>query len=300
MEETKHKMMMADVTLLLVAIIWGGGFVAGKASLSGFSAVTVIAFRFLGAALLSGILFFRIIRKSEKKVMQHGLLLGIIQFAQGIQLMGLNYTTAGKQAFLITAYVVLVPFVSWLIVRKRPNLTAVLAGIITMAGVALLSLNEKLTMGIGELLSLLSTVAFALQIVLIGLFAKEDHPIQLTFFQFISAGLLALVAAVIQHEPVTGAGGGAVAGVLYLIVANTVIGFIAQNAAQRYTKASHASLILSTESVFGFLASALIYGERFTLRNGFGCILILAAIIVSKMEELPGRTKDVEKAKKTA
>ena len=229
-------------------------------------------------------------------MIQHGLLLGIIQFfAQGIQLMGLKYTTAGKQAFLITAYVVLVPFVSWLIVRKRPNLTAVLAGIITMAGVALLSLNEKLTMGIGELLSLLSTVAFALQIVLIGLFAKEDHPIQLTFFQFISAGMLALAAAVIQHEPIADPGSGAVAGVLYLIIANTVIGFIAQNAAQRYTKANHASLILSTESVFGFLASALIYGERFTLKNGLGCIMILAAIIVSKLDGLSCQPKDAEK-----
>ena len=86
----------------------------------------------------------------------------------------------------------------------------------------------------------------------------------------------------------TGGGSGAVIGVLYLIVLNTVVGFILQNAAQRYTKASHASLILSMESVFGFLASALIYGEHLSLRTAVGSLLILSAILVSKLEKNTG------------
>ncbi len=101
MEKERRRAFYADLSLFAVAVIWGGGFVAGKAALTGFSAMTVVALRFCGAALLSGLLFFRIIRKSQPKVIRHGLMLGIIQFAaQGIQLMGLNYTTAGKQAFL--------------------------------------------------------------------------------------------------------------------------------------------------------------------------------------------------------
>ena len=62
-------------------------------------------------------------------------------------------------------------------------------------------------------------------------------------------------------------------------------GFIAQNVAQRYTKASHASLILSTESLFGFLASAVIYGEALSLRTAIGGLMILAAIFVSKLDK---------------
>ena len=160
----------------------GGGFVAGKASLSGFSPMAVVALRFCGAALLSALLFFRILRKSDGRVIRHGLLLGVIQFAaQGIQLLGLKYTTPGKQAFLIAGYVVLVPFLLWIIMRKRPAVSSFAAGVVALTGIALLSLNERLTMGAGEILTLISTGAFALQLILIGLFAKEDNPIQLTF-----------------------------------------------------------------------------------------------------------------------
>ena len=289
MRKNSHTVLYADLSLLAVAVIWGGGFVAGKASLTGFSALTVVTLRFCGAAFLTGILFFRIIRKSDRRVIRHGLILGVVQFAaQGIQLMGLNYTTAGKQAFLIAGYVVLVPFLLWVVMKKRPALSSFAAGMIALAGIGLLSLDEGLTMGIGEILSLISTVAFALQLVLIGLFAAEDDPVQLTFFQFVSAGALAAVCAAVSHQSVTGGGSGAVIGVLYLIVLNTVVGFILQNAAQRYTKASHASLILSMESVFGFLASALIYGEHLSLRTAVGSLLILSAILVSKLEKNTG------------
>ena len=125
-----------------------------KALLTGFSALTVVTLRFCGAAFLTGILFFRIIRKSDCRVIRHGLILGVVQFAaQGIQLMGLNYTTAGKQAFLIAGYVVLVPFLLWVVMKKRPALSSFAAGMIALAGIGLLSLDEGLTMGIGEILS---------------------------------------------------------------------------------------------------------------------------------------------------
>lgn len=286
MEENRRRVLYADLSLLAVAVIWGGGFVAGKASLSGFSPMAVVALRFCGAALLSALLFFRILRKSDGRVIRHGLLLGVIQFAaQGIQLLGLKYTTPGKQAFLIAGYVVLVPFLLWIIMRKRPAVSSFAAGVVALTGIALLSLNERLTMGAGEILTLISTGAFALQLILIGLFAKEDNPIQLTFFQFISAGALASIFALIVGQPVIGAGREAVTGVIYLIVLNTVVAFIAQNVAQRYTKASHASLILSTESLFGFLASAVIYGEALSLRTATGGLMILAAIFVSKLDK---------------
>ena len=135
MEENRRRVLYADLSLLAVAVIWGGGFVAGKASLSGFSPMAVVALLFCGAALLSALLFFRILRKSDGRVIRHGLLLGVIQFAaQGIQLLGLKYTTPGKQAFLIAGYVVLVPFLLWIIMRKRPAVSSFAAGVVALTG----------------------------------------------------------------------------------------------------------------------------------------------------------------------
>ena len=53
--------------------------------------------------------------------------------------MGLKYTTPGKQAFLIAGYVVLVPFLLWIIMRKRPAVSSFAAGVVALTGIALLS-----------------------------------------------------------------------------------------------------------------------------------------------------------------
>lgn len=174
MEENRRRVLYADLSLLAVAVIWGGGFCGGEGFSVRFSPMAVVALRFCGAALLSALLFFRILRKSDGRVIRHGLLLGVIQFAaQGIQLLGLKYTTPGKQAFLIAGYVVLVPFLLWIIMRKRPAVSSFAAGVVALTGIALLSLNERLTMGAGEILTLISTGAFALQLILIVCLPKR-------------------------------------------------------------------------------------------------------------------------------
>ena len=122
-------MFWADTALFGVAVIWGGGFIASKMALEGFSVMETLAWRFLGAALLIGIVFAKRIRKAAKKDLLCGALIGVMMFVgQTVQMIGLDYTTPGKQAFLVTVYVVLVPFISWLILRKRPGINSFIAG----------------------------------------------------------------------------------------------------------------------------------------------------------------------------
>lgn len=194
----KQQSILANLGLLLAAAIWGGGFLAGKFALAEYEPFTILAFRFLGSALCLGLIFCRSLRHTTKNVAKKGMLLGILQFVGlSVQLAGLDRTTPGKQSFLIASYVMFVPFLSCFLLRKRINGRELLAAILTLAGIGCISLNESLSIGLGEGLSVGFAFLFALQIVLVGIFARNEDPIRLSFFQFLSAGLLAAVTALL-------------------------------------------------------------------------------------------------------
>lgn len=283
--EKKYRI-AADSALFLVAMIWGGGFIAAKAALAERSAVYILAFRFLGAALLMGILFFKKIRSAGRTTVICGCLVGAMHFVgQSVQLLGLERTTAGKQAFIIASYVVFVPFLSWLLFHNKPTKSVIFAGVIVLIGISLISLNGDLHVQSGDVLSLLFACIFALQIVLTGKFVKNVEVLPMTFYQFLTAGFLAFVVTLFTGAGKESMSSGAVGGILYLIVLNTVVAFTIQNIAQKYTSDSHAAILISLESVFGLLLSVWIYREPVSFKMLAGCILVFCAVILCIKKE---------------
>lgn len=198
-----------------------------------------------------------------------------------IQLFGLQYTTPAKQSFLVASYVIFTPFIAWGIIKTKPVRKDTIAAMIALVGIALISLNTALNIQLGDPITLIFAAIFSLQIVLIGKYAKDVDIIALTFYQFTSAGVLSLLAVGITGVSIL-CSNQALGGMLYLVFINTTLAACLQNTAQRYTKESHAALLLSFESVFGFLFSVMIYHERITLQTMSGCGLIFAAILLSK------------------
>ena len=196
------------------------------------------------------------------------------------QLVGLQYTSPGKQAFLVATYPIFVPFLSWAVTKRRPGLKVLLAAAVMIAGIGLLSLNETLSIGLGDSLSLLFSVLFALQYVLTAIYAVQIDVITLSFIQFSSAGICALaVTAAAGQWPQAGFSFTAAFGVGYLLVVNLL--FVVQNAALKYTTDARASIITSMQCPFGFLLSVLLMQEPVTPRIAVGCILIFAAVLIS-------------------
>lgn len=279
----KNKTMAANAALFIVAIIWGGGYVAGKMALEGFEPFVILAYRFLLSTLICGVIFFKKLRLTSKKTALRGALIGTLQFlALSVQLIGLKYTTSAKQSFLCTAYVALVPFISWIIVKKRPSIRAFIAGFLALAGIGFISISQSLTINFGDALSLGFPVLFGIQIVLICSFIDCDG-IQLTFFQILTAGVLSAIMAAIKGQSFITYNSEALFGVGYLIIFNTLIAFILQNVSQKYVTDTTASLILSFESVFGFVFSVLYYHDVITPRLLTGCALCFIAVLVSNI-----------------
>ncbi|MDW8801437.1 DMT family transporter [Clostridium sp. A1-XYC3] len=280
---TKDKALMADIALLIVAIIWGGGFIAGKIALFTMTPFYLLSFRFLCSGLLLGIIFFKKMKTIDRKSVISGIILGLsLYIGQTLQTIGLKYTTAGKQAFLLASYTIIVPFISWIIVKKKPDIYSFFAGLLTLIGIGLLSLQGGLSISYGDSLSLMFAVVFAFQIVLIGIYVKNINPIHLTTVQLLIAGTLTLISALIFEPSIKSVTTDAVLSIGYLVIFNTTIAFLVQNIAQKYTSDTHASIIISLESVFGFLLSIVLMKEVVTLRMIVGCILIFTAVIVSK------------------
>ncbi|MCT8975332.1 DMT family transporter [Clostridium sp. CX1] len=293
---TKDKALMADIALLIVAIIWGGGFIAGKIALFTMTPFYLLSFRFLCSGLLLGIIFFKKMKTIDRKSVISGIILGLsLYIGQTLQTIGLKYTTAGKQAFLLASYTIIVPFISWIIVKKKPDIYSFFAGLLTLIGIGLLSLQGGLSISYGDSLSLMFAVVFAFQIVLIGIYVKNINPIHLTTVQLLIAGTLTLISALIFEPSIKSVTTDAVLSIGYLVIFNTTIAFLVQNIAQKYTSDTHASIIISLESVFGFLLSVILMKELVTLRMILGCVLIFTAVIISKTKNKFFNLKHVSK-----
>ena len=123
---------------------------------------------------------------------------------------------------------------------------------------------------------------FRLQIVLIGRFVAEDADgIQLSFFQFFTAALLSGVIVLIKSDISITISGESLIGILYLGILNTFVAMVGQNLSKKYAKDTTAALIISLESVFGFLFSLLYYHEKPGLRLVTGGILCFAAVLIN-------------------
>ena len=283
--QTKNKTLLADLALITVALIWGVGFIASKAALVTITPLWVMTFRFLGSGVLLLILFLKRVRRLDKRTVLMGMVVGSFMFTGMVfQTIGLDHTTASNQAFLIPSYVVLVPFVSWMMTRVKPRALDVAAALLTFAGVAVISLKPDFSMNLGDALTLIFAVVYSFQIVFLGLFVKETDVMSFTMVQMLTAGGLSLFAALVFAPPLDGVSATSAFGILYLVVFNTALAFLIQNIAQQYTTSTHASLLISLESVFGLIVSVIFLHDPFGPRMALGCGLVFAAVLLSKLE----------------
>jgi drug/metabolite transporter (DMT)-like permease len=286
----RKKSIYADSSLLLVALIWGGGFVAVKDSLNHITPLYINALRFILATALMSLVFWKKLRSISKKDIISGSIVGVFLFLAFLtQTIGLQYTTVGKQAFLTGTNVVMVPFIAWFVHKKSPGWHSIAAGILCFIGIALLTLQGSLALNLGDSLTLVCAIFFACHIVSVGYFASDTDPIILSIVQMGFAAILSLICAAIFESMPREISKNAFVGIIYLVVFSTMVAFLIQNVAQKYTSSTHAAVILCLESVFGSILGVIILGDNFTGRMIIGCVLIFIAILISetKLSFLP-------------
>ena len=279
----------ASLGLLLTAAVWGFAFVVVKDSLDYVGSVYMVAIRFSIAAIGLAIIFCKRLKKIDKKHLLMGGVTGLFLFlAYLVQTIGCSYTTAGKNAFLTTIYVILIPLISWPLYKKRPHWHVFVAAGLSLTGIGLLALGGDDISGIniGDILTLLCGLFFALHILWTEKCNKEGcDTIIITMLQFAFAAFFGWILApfmdgafpivAIQTPKV-------VLSMLYLGLFSSMICFSLQNIGLKYVQSSLASLFLSFESVFGVLFSTIFLHETLTLKMAVGCVLIFSAIVIAE------------------
>lgn len=285
----KSTQFFASLGLLLTAAIWGFAFVVVKDSLDYVGSVYMVAIRFSIAAIGLAVIFCKRLKKIDKKHLLMGGVTGLFLFlAYLVQTIGCSYTTAGKNAFLTTIYVILIPLIGWPLYKKRPQWHVFVAAGLSLTGIGLLALGGDDISGIniGDILTLFCGLFFALHILWTEKCNKEGcDTIIITMLQFAFAALFGWILAPFMD------GGFPIAAIqtpkvvlsmLYLGVFSSMICFSLQNIGLKYVQSSLASLFLSFESVFGVLFSTIFLHETLTLKMTVGCVLIFCAIVIAE------------------
>ncbi|MDO5714222.1 MAG: DMT family transporter [Tissierellia bacterium] len=284
----RRKIFLSEMSIFLLAMIWGGTFVAGKITMETLPFEWILVIRFFISSILMGLIFFKEWKNCTRETIKIGVILGFFLFlGVSIQMTGLRYTTPAKQSFLLVSYVIMVPMVHWLINGIRPEKKIFIAGILCLIGVGLLSLNEELKLGFGDSLTLLYALIFSFQLVLVSKYAKTSSPpVLFTIIQIFMAGIFSLALVTIFKIPLdlSKVNQSSWWGLFYLTVLNTAIAYTIQNVAQKYARPTNTALIMATESVFGGIAAVLFVGEVFTPKKFLGCTLIFIAILLAQWQ----------------
>lgn len=277
------------LALFLTAMLWGSTFAIGKIAAEVYSASFIIALRFTVACVVLVVVTLPLRKMIDKQYLIDGFWMGITLFLSYIlQVVGLTLDTSpGKSAFLCTTYCVMIPFIHWFMTKKKPKMLHLACVFLCLIGIGFLSLHGSLGMTMGDILTVLSGVPCAMNMVISSVVCRENdkNPLLLTTIELLVVMVCAWICVFasgtmpekLYMEPTMG--------IVYLGVVATALCLFLQSYGLKHTEASIGGMIISLESVFGVIFSILLYHEHVTLRMYIGFILIFAAIILSQKDE---------------
>ena len=298
---------VGGILLLITTLIWGTAFVAQRLGANYLGAFTFNGIRFLLRALV--ILPFILLRNScasgrgEEKVhggrtlWAAGIITGVLVYVTvSLQQVGIAYTTAGKAGFVSVLYIVIVPVIGLCLGRHIRVKTWLCIALATV-GLYFLCMNEKrFTLGLGDTLMLLSTVTTAFNILVTDYYSTRVDCVKLSCLQLTVCGVMSLATALLFEKPTMQEVLEAAGPILYTGILSCGVAFTLKISAQKSVPPVATSLILSLQSVFSVLAGWLFLQETLSVREGVGCGLMFAAIILAQLPA-KGKARQTETAK---
>ncbi len=290
MDNLRTKKIVYSVLLILVGMIWGMAFVVVKDMTGAVPPLYMMALRF-SISFPVGVVIC-VFRKTtlSKRALIDGTVMGISFFlAYAFQTYGVKYTTAGKNAFLTTIYLVLVPFLGYLFFRTKIYPLHIIGAVLAITGVGFLTLGGESGINFGDFLTIFCSICFAVQIILMSRFVERSDAMLLNVIQLGVVAVLSWLFAPLfdgKMSEVVSVSSGMWLGLVYLGLFSTFFAEAVQLQALKYLKPVVATVLMSTESLFGVLASAVFLGERMTPGMLFGCALTFLAVLLSELGEL--------------
>ncbi len=290
MDAKRRSMIIGDLAVLLVAFIWGATNVVIRDALSGITPFWFCCLRFVVASAALMLLFGRRAFAMRRSAQVKGMLTGVVfSLAYLSGAVGLLYTTAGNQSFIISMSVVFVPLCVWCFTQKFPGWHVMLSVALCLAGLCGLMLDGDFRVNPGDALSAFSMLCVTGYILLVEKFVAGEDACGLACWQAVGTMIFSAVCALVFEPVPAEIGPAAWLAVVYAGTIGFALTLVLQTAAQKYTSSTHVAILLSTSGIFGSLLGVLFIGEPMTWRIFIASALIFAGVIA--VEAIPAMKK---------
>jgi len=277
----------AELYLLFVTVIWGVTFPLIRDALTNIDPNLFVALRFALAVLILLPFIWHKLPNTSRTILICSLIMGVLNsLSYLMQTLGLQTISASRSAFITGFSVVIVPLIAPLFKLGSLRSLDILCSIISVIGLYILTGANLDHITIGDKWTLLSTFAFALQIVYLQRVASKINDYELlAFYQLIFT--VPLVAGLSSHGHLLSVLKiNVLIALLFCAIFATTIAFFVQAKYQKFTTAPKAALIFSLEPVFASIFGYLINGDAFTKYTIFGGSLILLSLVIPNVLQL--------------
>jgi drug/metabolite transporter (DMT)-like permease len=278
----------AEFILLFVTLSWGLSFPTIKIGLNYISPVFFVFIRFTLTLIIFYIIFRKKIYSLEKKNIFKGIILGIFLYIGFLtQTVGLKFTTASNSAFLTGTNILIVPFAQILIIKKYPKPENIIGIVVAIAGMYFLTGFDKMTVNIGDILTVICAISFAFQIVMLDYYSRTTDYLSLIYGQFIAMSVFSFFTTLflevyVFNELFFIPDYYLLFVILFNTIFSTLIALFLSTKYQKYTTPVKASLIYNSEVVFAVIFAYIILNEILSGIQITGALLILTGVFISE------------------
>ena len=290
----------ADLTLLIVSVIWGSAFVAQRVAGQMGSVYLFNGARYFLAALVVLPIAWRAKRaenspgKMSRDQYKWMFVAGFLLFlGSAFQQAGMVHTTAGNAGFITSLYVVLVPVSLYFVWGEKLHWMSIVAVGLAGVGAFFLSTGGRFEVKPGDALELFGALFWAFHVIVLGKFASKFEAMSFSAGQLFVCAILNLGVGIFA-EPIISFSWPLMFAIAYTAFFSLGLCYTLQVWAQRHTPPADAALILSLESVFAVISGWLILDERLILIQILGCVLIFIAVVLSQFKEWNSGTIDYD------
>ena len=286
-QENPKKKVIANILLIVTTLLWGTSFIITKNLTQEVPIFLYLGIRF-SIALIGFIPYLIRIKRLNKKILLFGTLTGLLYyFAIVFQTLGIQTTTAGKAAFITGLNAIMVPFITWLGLKKALKRRVWLAVIISTIGMVFLLLEGESGIIIGDFLVLLCAVLYALFIVLNDKYVRIVDVYLYSMVQLIVISVLSFGGSLLLNEAYD------LINIsmpfwlifIYMGLAVTAGTFFFQNWSQQHQGPTQTAIIFTLEPLFAVIFASFVFGnETMTIYGWIGCLLVFSAILITVLK----------------
>ncbi|WP_373765396.1 DMT family transporter [Delftia acidovorans] len=273
-----------ELALIAVTMVWGGTFLVVHLAMQHSGPLFFVGLRFVTAGLIGLLVFRKAMAGLTRTELVAGIAIGASIFlGYGLQTFGLQTISSSKSAFLTALYVPLVPLVQWLVMGKPPRLMSWIGIGLAFTGLMLVAGPESggMELNVGEMATMLSTLAIAAEVLLIGHFAGKVDARRVTTVQLLAAGVMALLAMPVSGESVPDFSWVWLSAAVAMACASILIQ-LTMNWAQKSLSPTRATVIYASEPVWAGIVGRMA-GDRLPGLAILGAALIVGGVLVSEL-----------------